>query len=412
MIADFPFESEAHRTGWLALLLTVLIRHAFRHAITAPLFLLDASIRGSGKTLLADLVGMIICGFALPRMILPKDDEEMRKHMLCLAIAGDEFALFDNVAGELGGLTLDAVLTGTQFKGRVLGESREVSVAMNTTFVATANNCTITGDLCRRTIHIRLSSSLENPEERDDFEIPNILHHVREHRNELLTDALTILRAYCVAGKPDMKLSTMGSFEDWSAMVRNPLVWSGEADPWETRMDFAKRADSNVQILAELLRTWRPVDPDDNGVTVAQLLHRIEANPQYYIDLKGAICDSCNCKGGAMPCSKLLGKRLSSIRDRVYRGHRLVSDPNRDGVMVWRVESAEPQVRGVAGCFTSTSHEKGSGNSNQEAKDTHRSPADLGEVVETQRNPANPAERSLCDWEAPSVLARWEGLSL
>lgn len=349
LVGDFPFESECHRSGWLAFLLTALIRHAFTHAITCPLFLIDASVRGSGKTLLADLIGMIICGFALPRMIFSKDDEEVRKHMLCLAMSGDELVLFDNVAGDLGGQTLDAVLTGTTFRGRILGESREVSVAINCTFAATANNCSITGDLCRRAIPIRLSSPLENPEERDDFQVPNLLQYVQANRNQFLIDALTIERAFVVAQKPDIGLSAMGSFEHWSSMVRAPLVWVGEPDPWDARTEFAKRVDTGVQTLGEILRNWETIDPDDDGCTVAELLQRIESMPQYYSAFKSAICDLCSCKPGMMPTSRTLGKRLGSFRDRVYRGQRLTSKENRDGVMVWRVESAESRVRGLRG---------------------------------------------------------------
>jgi len=48
IVVDFPFESEAHKAAWLAFLLTLLGRHAFYGP--SPLFLMDANIRGSGKT--------------------------------------------------------------------------------------------------------------------------------------------------------------------------------------------------------------------------------------------------------------------------------------------------------------------------------------------------------------------------
>src|SRR5262249_4217340 len=52
VVSDFPFEREAHKAAWLAGLLTPLARFAFSGP--APLFLVDANVRGSGKGLLLD----------------------------------------------------------------------------------------------------------------------------------------------------------------------------------------------------------------------------------------------------------------------------------------------------------------------------------------------------------------------
>lgn len=341
LVSDFPFETDAHRAGWLAFLLTVLIRYAFHHAITSPLFLFDANVRGSGKSMLADIVGLIVCGFELARMVMPKDDDEMRKSLLAIAMAGDEIILLDNVAGELGGASLDAVLTGKRVNGRVLGETRQISVPVNAVWAATSNNASIVGDLCRRTIHVRLNSPLEKPEERTGFAITDIVSHVRQHRRELLTDALTIIRAYIVAGKPVKKLTPMGSFEDWSSMVRQPLVWLEEADPWETRLEFAKQADTSGMVLGNLLRAWPDIDESGDGLTTNEIISKLENTTHFFTEFRSAVRDLCGCKPGTLPSSVTLGKRLGKVRDRIYQGEKLVSRPNRKGFSVWTVEVAE-----------------------------------------------------------------------
>ncbi len=55
-----------------------------------------------------------------------------------------------------------------------------------------------------------------------------------------MSAALTILRAYHVAGRPDQKLPSWGSFTVWSELIRGALVWTGLADPFLTQQRAAR----------------------------------------------------------------------------------------------------------------------------------------------------------------------------
>ena len=127
--------------------------------------------------------------------------------------------LIDNIIGEFGSASLDAALTGTVWKDRVLGRSEIVELPLITTWGATGNNVVLRADTSRRVCHIRLESELENPEERLDFRHPNLLQWVQEQRSRLLAAALTILSAYCRAGRPAQNLKAWGSYEGWSSLV-------------------------------------------------------------------------------------------------------------------------------------------------------------------------------------------------
>jgi hypothetical protein len=59
-IVDFPFETPAHRSAWLAALLSPFTRFAF--VGPAPLVLIDANVRGSGKSNLASIIAKICTG--------------------------------------------------------------------------------------------------------------------------------------------------------------------------------------------------------------------------------------------------------------------------------------------------------------------------------------------------------------
>src|SRR5262249_2277772 len=198
-----------------------------------------------------------------------------RKAITAAALAGDRLILWDNITGKFGNGTLDRVLTTTAWKDRILGLNKIVDAPLYVTWYGTGNNVVPSGDTPRRICHIRLESNLEKPELGDDFRRPNLLAYVRANRMELLGAALTILRAYCVAGRPDMKLPAWGSFEGWSALVRNAIVWVGLPDPGETRFLLDQRADHVAQNMRTLLNGWERMDPKGEGLTAAQVFDRL-----------------------------------------------------------------------------------------------------------------------------------------
>ena len=55
---------------------------------------------------------------------------------------------------------------------------------------------------------------------------------------------------------PAQGLTPYGSFEAWSDLIRNAVVWLGEADPCEGRQDLAAHTDDGYEQLATLLTAW------------------------------------------------------------------------------------------------------------------------------------------------------------
>jgi hypothetical protein len=295
VVADFPFQRAEHKAAWLAALLTPLARFAF--AGPAPLFLVDANVRGSGKGLMLHCIALIITGEPFVVATYTDDEDELRKRITSLAIAGDRLVLFDNLAGKFGNATLDAALTGISWRDRVLGGNRMAEAPLYMTWFATGNNVVLGGDTPRRVCHVRLESPDENPEQRDDFRHPNLLRWVKGHRARLLAAALTVLRGYCVAGRPDQGLPTWGSYEGWSGLVRAAVVWVGLPDPGATRLLLQEHADVAASAMAVLLAGWEQMDPDRRGLTAAEVVKKLQREdrdltftpPSYYADMRGAI---------------------------------------------------------------------------------------------------------------------------
>lgn len=336
VVQDFPFAQEAHRAAWLAGLLTVLARRAFTGP--APLFLIDANVRGSGKSLLTDLIANITTGRDMPRLSNPGDDDEARKRITALAMAGDPLVLIDNIATTLGSASLDAALTSTTWKDRKLGGNEMFEGSLRAVWFATGNNAVLLADTSRRVCHVRIESPLEAPEERDGFRIPNLLQHVRENRLELLTAGLTILRAYVVAGRPDKNLKPWGSFEGWSRLVRNCVVWLGLQDPGGTRRQLAEASDRDAAALRALFEGWNEIDPDGEGLTSSGLVKLLKDNDSKYDAVRGALQELCDTPKELT--GRKVGNQLRRFKGRVIGERRLTCREGRGRQNFWRIESA------------------------------------------------------------------------
>ncbi len=350
VVADFPFAQPSHKSGWLAGLLTLFARSAFHGP--APMFPFDANTRGSGKSLLADSIGMIFRGGPMARMINAQSDDEMRKRITTIAIEGELAALLDNIGNTLGCPSLDAVLTGTVWKDRVLGVNKSTGeLPITTTWFATGNNIAYNGDTIRRVCPIRLETDLEKPEERSGFEHPDLLAWVQQERPRLVAAVLTVLRGYYAAGRPDQGLKPWGSYEAWSAIVRNVIVWVGMDDPAVARIELAEQADREAGTLRALIAGWQEIagDPgmtvaevfrilDDNFVASQRDLGRAGRERLEHEGLRAAIAEVCGKPLGKLPSPISLGMKLHHLRGRVVDGRRFVAR-DEHGTKVWRVET-------------------------------------------------------------------------
>jgi hypothetical protein len=321
VVADFPFAAPMHRSAWLAGLLTPLARFAF--AGPAPLFLADANVRATGKGLLLDCIARIVTGERFTIATYTADEDELRKRITSLVLAGDRLALFDNLDGKFGNGVLDAALTGTAWKDQLLGVNRMAEAPLYLSWFATGNNVAIAADTARRVCHLRLESPQERPEERCDFRHANLLAWIAEQRQRLLAAALTILRAYFVAGCPDQKLPAWGSYEGWSALVRAAVAWVGMPDPGETRLLLQDQAGVSAESMAVLLACWEKMDPQRRGLTTAEVIdvlykHPPESPPDFHADAKAALETLLG-----KPDARQLGYRLRSYRRRIFQGRFL-----------------------------------------------------------------------------------------
>jgi hypothetical protein len=351
VVSDFPFQQEMHKAAWLAALLTPLARPAFDGP--APLFLVDANVRAAGKGMLLEVISRIVTGNPFPVISYPagsKDgEEELRKKITTLLMYGDRLALFDNLTGGFGDGTLDRCLTSAEWQDRQLGSNRQFRGRVDVTFYATGNNVAIRADTARRVCHLRLESPEERPEERSDIRRPNLVGWVIDNRDRLLAAALTILRAYHEAGRPDHGLKPWGSFESWSRLVRNALVWCGLPDPGETRQVVQEQADDTGRGLRALIRALDLIDPGRNGLTAAEIVGAAsDQKSTHSAEVKEMLMGAFDMLI-AKPDGRKLGYKLRHLRRRVVEGRFIDLAGQDGGANRWVVKSSrEFSSRGEA----------------------------------------------------------------
>jgi hypothetical protein len=324
VVEDFPFAAATHRSAWLAALLSLFGRYAIDGP--TPLTLFEASVLGSGKTLLARVIARLVTGrepYLIPEAT---DPDEERKRITSIAIQGDSLVVVDNVRA-LGSAALDAALTASSWQDRILGASQTVRLPLHTVWLATGNNVVLRGDVGRRVSLCRLEPAVERPEARRDFRHPDLIGWVGQHRARLVAATLTMLRAYCVAGRPGMHLTPWGSYEAWSELVRGAIVFVGQPDPHGAR-DQLSEADAETTAIAALLAGWTELaaghgDPG-HALTSRQALQLLEGAPaDRYATLRDALADLTRAPAGKLPTPHQLGLVLRRHRGRVCGGRRL-----------------------------------------------------------------------------------------
>lgn len=331
IVVDFPFKGPDHKSVWLAMILTLVGRSAI--CGPCPMFTIDANCPGTGKSMLTDVAGIIASGDRLPRKSWPgNDDNEVRKTITSVALESVSAVLWDNIAAALGSPSLDAALTGTTWTDRLLCTNTTTGVLpLMTVWAATGNNLVLGADTARRVLYCRIETDQENPEERQGFRHDNLVGWVKKNRHQFAADAVTVLRAYAYAGFPKQKLSTWGSYEAWSDLIRNAIVWVGQPDPWKTR-NIVRESDRTVEVLGLIHEGIAEADPDGYGVTSGQIIQLLDDR---HPKLCAAITELC----GAKVDGRRVGNQLRQYIGRVRAGKRLHRDPARAGAVRWSLRS-------------------------------------------------------------------------
>ena len=329
---QFPFSTESSRSAFLAHVLTEAARVAMD---TAPMFWYTAPNAGTGKSLLADMAALIVHGVTPARRPWIAESEEMRKTLFASLLAGDRSITFDNVPNgvKVRSAELCAFLTSPVYRDRKLGESSVTGAVNRTVVVGSGNNITPMSDIARRSIVVRLDADMTSRELRERrFKIPHLMSYVREHRGELLHAALTIL----VAAKnhaPKLDVAPLPSFERWSVLVRNALLWLELPDPVGTQEDETE--DENVS-LVEAFQQLAQIPAIADGAPFKA--RDIVEGALSMADTANLTIAALHGTGCADPTNVVkVGFWLREQKDKIAGHYKLLKDARRYSGQYWRL---------------------------------------------------------------------------
>ncbi|MFM2094101.1 MAG: hypothetical protein RIS70_1225 [Planctomycetota bacterium] len=324
VISDFPFADDASRANALGILFTLLMRPVISGHV--PLAIVDAPMQGTGKTLLVTALATIAVGNVASESIPSRgNDDEWRKKITSIMLVGSPFVLLDNIPDNttIESPSLAALLTSDEWADRLLGRNDAIRLPAKTVWAATGNNLRVTGDMPRRSYSIRLDANTERPWERTTFKIRGLIQHVLSNRGDLLSAALTIIRAWYTNRQPIANVPSLGGFEAWARAVGSVLAFAG-IDGFLGNLDRTQvTQDEDTQQWTAFFDAWWEAF-ESRSVTVDDLCQQILTHAGVP---EQALPDSLVVQRdrGEGALRRSLGRHLSRLTGRIFNGHKLLS---------------------------------------------------------------------------------------
>jgi hypothetical protein len=321
ILSDFPFQDEGSRDNALGLLLTVVVKEIVG---LAPMALIDAPAKGTGKTRLAQLASIVATGRELPLSPEVRDEDEWRKQITSLLIADRLVIVIDNVERTLCSSHLAAVLTTSEWADRLLGKSEVLHLHSRAIWIATGNNIRLGGDISRRAYWIRLNANVAKPWMRDSREFKRELPAwAITHRTEIVAALLTMARAWIQGDRPSWSGRPLGSYEAWSRTVGGILEYCGLNNFLSNLEALYEQVDDEPAQWGVFFGAVFEVFGENNYFSTKALLERVSGESGHLFgqdknnSLKSALPESLgepNDKG----FSRRLGLAMRKRKDQIF----------------------------------------------------------------------------------------------
>jgi hypothetical protein len=257
LLSEFCFrEDDCDRCMSVAIAaaLTLFCTHLLDPLTLRPAFLVTANSEGAGKTLLISIAIVARLGY-VPAGSAPQDEAEMRK-VLDSAIRHYSPVLFlDNIKGHLNSGELEAAITATTRRGRLLGSNTQFEAENRTTVFITGNNATFSPDLRRRVLAIELFLPEAKPEDRI-IRFPLDENRLLSLRPKILSALWALIRSWHQAGEPKPR-GEHNSFRSWSVTIGGILEHAGFVSPCLPSV-IAAGGDTQTRDMEQLVAAMNP----------------------------------------------------------------------------------------------------------------------------------------------------------
>ncbi len=327
LLGDFPFTEQADRAAAVALFVLPYVR-AMIPGLT-PMHGIESPTVGSGKGLLGDVLVRPAFGQHGGMIAEARDDDEWRKRIGAKLREGSPIIHIDNVTRPLDSGALAMALTAPVFSDRILGQTATFRATVHNVWMFTANNPVMSLEIARRTVRIRIDTNEEKPWQRDTFKHKNLRAWADTHRGDLIHAALTLVRAWVVAGKPIADV-TLGSYEEWAATMGGILDVASVMGFLDNLSAFYEAADVEGAAWRQFVALWAGAHAS-NKVGVGDLF-------TLALGVEGLDFG----QGGERSQRVSFGSQLTKQRDRIYDGYRITLAGTSKNAKQWRLLPIKP----------------------------------------------------------------------
>ena len=161
----------------------------------------------------------------------------------------------DNIKGHLSSGELEAAITSTMRRGRLLGGNTQFEAENRTTVFITGNNATFSPDLRRRVLAIELFLPEAKPEDRT-IHFPLDENRLFSLRPQILSALWALIRLWHQAGEPKPKVEH-STFRSWSLTIGGILEHAGFVSPSLPSV-IATGGDTQTRDMERLVGAMNP----------------------------------------------------------------------------------------------------------------------------------------------------------
>ena len=341
LVHDFPFASDADRINFYGLLLTPIVRPALGGNV--PIHVVHSPLERTGKTkLIEEVLGGVILGRPTPAMQFSASEEERDKRILALLTRAENIIHLDNLRNYIDSASLASLTTGTTYMGRILSRSEMVTAQNNLTIAASGNNVKMTGELSKRCVSIQLMPVSDHPENRTDYEHPDLRSYVTAVRGSVLGCLLGMIENWRAKNQPAYS-STLGGFEKWSHVIGGILAVNGLEGHRGNQSEWLARTDSAAEELRAFVDLWAASEERDatgylrfglGKLVMARDLFELATNNDLFGDLMAA--------GSTRSQLSAFGRRVLAQNQDTPIGSYRIRKCSSGSANLWKLEEILP----------------------------------------------------------------------
>ena len=327
IFGDFPFPTDADRTNLYAAMITKICRRSYA---IAPMILIDKPKSGTGASLMAELVSVLTSGkMPLRATYCNGDALEFEKRLMAAGHDANGVLLMDNLTGTLVSAMLSQLLTAGEYQGRILGTSKNGTVATrNLLMMATSNNLRMAAELINRTLHIRLDAQVERPDRRSVFKHEAIAEYLLENLARKRNALLSLVHHWLEQERPPATTlpTALGRYPVWQRQTAAILEACGLRDFAANAVEFEERATADVEAATKPFMQWWWETHQGNPVKAADVadvaLGDGSPNAEGMLQVNGS-----TDKARRINLSKFINKLVDQVFDLTDTSVRLIRGP-------------------------------------------------------------------------------------